>query len=83
MVTEVYDNGVVTRLDCGLVTWSELYTTCVFPDGTPCGNVCTSYSSKALSSDGLWEKAGRGGSISRDELGLSKSSSSSEMTLEQ
>ena len=83
MVTEVYDNGVVTRPDCGLVTWSELYTTYVFPDGTPCGNVCTSYSSKALSSDELWEKAGRGGSISRDELGLSKSSSSSEMTLEQ
>ena len=83
MVTEVYDNGVVTRPDCGLVTWSELYTTYVFPDGTPCGNVCTSYSSKALSSDELWEKAGRGGAISRDELGLSKSSSSSEMTLEQ
>ena len=83
IVTEVYDNGVLTRPDCGLVTWSELYTTYVFPDGTPCGNVCTSYSSKALSSDELWEKAGRGGSISRDELGLSGTSSSSGMTLEQ
>ena len=82
-VTEVYDNGVVTRPDCGLVTWSELYTIYVFPDSTPCGNACTSSSSKALSSDELWEKAGRGGSISRDELGLSKSSSSSGMTLEQ
>ena len=82
-VTEVYDNGVVTRPDCGLVTWSELYTIYVFPDGTPCGNVSTGYSSKALSSDELWERAGRGGSISRDELGLSKSSSSSGMALEQ
>ena len=36
-VTEVYSNGVVTRPDCGLVTWSELYTIYVFPDGTPCG----------------------------------------------
>ena len=36
-VTEVYDNGVVTRPDCGLVSWSELYTIYVFPDGTPCG----------------------------------------------
>lgn len=83
MVTEVYNNGVVTRPDCGIVTWSELYTIYVFPDGTPCGNACTGYSSKALSSDELWEKAGRGGSISRDELGLSKGSSSSGMTLEQ
>lgn len=37
MVTEVYDNGVVTRPDCGLVSWSELYTIYVFPDDTPCG----------------------------------------------
>lgn len=37
MVTEVYDNGVVTRPDCGLVSWDELYTTYVFPDDTPCG----------------------------------------------
>ena len=83
MVTEVYGNGVVTRPDCGLVSWSEVYTMYVFPDGTPCGNVSTGYSSKTLSSDELWEKAGRGGSISRDELGLSKSSSSSGVTLEQ
>ena len=83
MVTEVYGNGVVTRPDCGIVTWSELYTIYVFPDGTPCGNACTGYSSKALSNGELWEKAGRGGSISRDELGLSKSSSSSGVTLEQ
>ena len=83
MVTEVYNNGVVTRPDCGIVTWSELYATYVFPDGTPCGNACTSYSSKALSNDELWEKAGRGGSISRDELGLSKGPSSNGMTLEQ
>lgn len=48
-----------------------------------CGNVSTGYSSKALSSNELWEKAGRGGSISRDELGLSKGFSSSSMTLEQ
>ena len=48
-----------------------------------CGNVSTGYSSKALSSNELWEKADRGGSISRDELGLSKGSSSSSMTLEQ
>ena len=47
-----------------------------------CGNVSTGYSSKALSSNELWEKAGRGGSISRDELGLSKGSSSSSMMLE-
>ena len=39
-VTEVYGNGVVTRPDCGIVTWSELYTIYVFPDGTPCGRVC-------------------------------------------
>ena len=39
-VTEVYDNGVVTRPDCGLVSWSELYTIYVFPDGTPCGTAC-------------------------------------------
>ena len=83
MVTEVYGNGVVTRPDCGLVTWSELCTIYVFPDGTPCGNACTGCSSKALSSDELWEKAGRGGSISRDELGLSRNSSSSGMMLEQ
>ena len=82
-VMEVYSNGVVTRPDYELVTWSELYKIYVFPDGTPCGNVSTGYSSKALSSDELWERASRGGSISRDELGLSKSSSSSEMTLEQ
>ena len=82
-VTEVYGNGVVTRPDCGIVTWSELYTIYVFPDGTPCGNVSTGYISKALSSDELWEKAGRGGPISRDELGLSRNSSSSGMTLEQ
>ena len=37
VVTEVYSNGVVTRPDCGIVTWSELYTIYVFPDGTPCG----------------------------------------------
>ena len=83
MVTEVYGNGVVTRPDCGLVSWSEVYTMYVFPDGTPCGNVSTGYSSKTLSSDELWEKAGRGGSISRDELGLSKGSSSGGVTLEQ
>lgn len=83
MVTEVYGSGVVTRPDRGLVSWSEVYTMYVFPDGTPCGNVSTVYSSKALSSDELWEKAGRGGSISRDELGLSKGSSSSDVTLEQ
>lgn len=83
MVTEVYGSGVVTRPDRGLVSWSEVYTMYVFPDGTPCGNVSTGYGSKALSSDELWEKAGRGGSISRDELGLSRSSSSSGMTLEQ
>ena len=40
MVTEVYNNGVVTRPDCGIVTWSELYTIYVFPDGTPCGCAC-------------------------------------------
>lgn len=80
MVTEVYGSGVVTRPDRGLVSWSEVYTMYVFPDGTPCGNVSTVYSSKALSSDELWEKAGQGGSISRDELGLSKSSSSGGMT---
>ena len=40
MVTEVYSNGVVTRPDCGLVLWSELYATFVFPDGTPCGIAC-------------------------------------------
>ena len=83
MVTEVYGNGVVTRPDCGIVLWSELCILYIFPDGTPCGNVSTGYSSKALSSDELWEKAGRGGSISRDELGLSKGSSSGGMTLEQ
>ena len=82
-VMEVYNNGVVTRPDYELVTWSELYKIYVFPDDTPCGNVSTGYSSKALSSDELWERASRSGSISRDELGLSKSSSSSEMTLEQ
>ena len=38
MVTEVYDNGVVTRPDCGIVSWGELYEVYVFPDGTPCGN---------------------------------------------
>ena len=80
MVTEVYGNGVVTRPDCGIVTWSELYSIYVFPDGTPCGSFSTDPSSKDLSSDDLWEKAGQGGSISRDELGLSKSSSSSGMT---
>ena len=48
-----------------------------------CGNVSTGYSSKALSSKELWEKTGRGGSISRDELGLSKGSSSRGITLEQ
>lgn len=80
MVTEVYGFGVVTRPDCGLVSWDELYTIYVFPDGTPCGSLSTDSSSKALSSDELWEKAGRGGSISRDELGLSKGSSSSGMT---
>lgn len=83
MVTEVYNNGVVTRPDCGLVSWDEVYTIYVFPDGTPCGSFSTDSSSKALSSDELWEKAGRGGSISRDELGLSKGSSSGGMTLEQ
>ena len=36
-VTEVYDNGVVTRPVCGLVSWSELYKLYVFPDDTPCG----------------------------------------------
>ena len=82
-VTEVYDNGVVTRPDCGLVSWNELREIFVFPDGKPCGSDGTDYSSKALSSDELWEKAGRGGSISRDELGLSKGSSSSGVTLEQ
>ena len=40
MVTEVYGNGVVTRPDCGLVSWDEVYTIYVFPDGTPCGCVC-------------------------------------------
>ena len=55
----------------------------VHPAAAACGNVSTGYSSKALSSNELWEKDGRGGSISRDELGLSKSSSSSGMTLEQ
>lgn len=80
MVTEVYGNGVVTRPDCGLVLWDELYSIYVFPDGTPCGSFSTDSSSKDLSSDDLWEKAGQGGSISRDELGLSKSSSSSGMT---
>ena len=80
MVTEVYGNGVVTRPDCGLVLWDELYSIYVFPDGTPCGSFSTDSSSKDLSSDDLWEKAGRGGSISRDELGLSKGSSSSGMT---
>ena len=40
IVTEVYNNGVVTRPDCGIVTWSELYTIYVFPDGTPCGIAC-------------------------------------------
>ena len=80
MVTEVYDNGVVTRPDCGLVSWDELREIFVFPDGKPCGSDGTDYSSKALSRDELWEKAGRGGSISRDELGLSRNSSSSGMT---
>lgn len=37
MVTEVYSDGVVTRPDCGPVSWDELYTIYVFPDGTPCG----------------------------------------------
>ena len=83
MVTEVYGNGVVTRPDCGLVSWDEVYTIYVFPDGTPCGSFSADSSSKALSSDELWEKAGRGGSISRDELGLSKGSSSGGMALEQ
>ena len=36
-VTEVCSNGVVTRPDYELVTWSELYKIYVFPDGTPCG----------------------------------------------
>ena len=80
MVTEVYGNGVVTRPDCGLVSWDEVYTIYVFPDGTPCGSFSTDSSSKALSSDELWERAGRDGSVSRDELGLSKGSSSSGMT---
>ena len=80
MVTEVYGNGVVTRPDCGLVSWDEVYTIYVFPDGTPCGSFSADSSSKDLSSDDLWEKAGQGGAISRDELGLSKGSSSSGMT---
>ena len=37
MVTEVYDSGVVTRPDCGLFSWSKVYTMYVFPNGTPCG----------------------------------------------
>ena len=40
MVTEVYNDGIVTRPDCGIVSWDELYTIYVFPDGTPCGRVC-------------------------------------------
>ena len=37
IVTEIYDNGVVTRPDCGIVSWKELCEIFVFPDGTPCG----------------------------------------------
>lgn len=40
MITEVYENGIVTRTVCGLVSWSELYKFYVFPDNTPCGIVC-------------------------------------------